>query len=130
MSSKIFKSNPTDNIYGKPRRNHSANREKRLTDKPIAAEAVSFGFQGGKKEKGKSVYVVEEQIKTEVKDTWLSVSITKTANVVSHTHAELRKKYRIEKYNLHPGHVFPESVQSLMLVTLQPFFLNTASFYD
>lgn len=87
--------------------------KQKLREKPIAEETVGFGFQGGKKKKREAVYVVEEQMKTEVKDTRLSVSITKTATVVSHTHAELRKRYRIDKYNLRPGHVFPESIQSL-----------------
>jgi nitric oxide reductase NorQ protein len=84
------------------------------TEKPIVAEAVGFGFQGGKKKQQDSAYVVEEQITTEVKDTRLSVSITKTASVESTSRNDLRKKYRIEKYDLHPGHMFPESVQSLV----------------
>ncbi|MEM3726297.1 MAG: AAA family ATPase [Candidatus Bathyarchaeia archaeon] len=88
--------------------------KQKLTEKPIVAETVGFGFQGGKKQKKDSAYVVEEQIKTEVKDTKLSVSITKTANVAVTSQNDLRKKYRIEKYDLHPGYVFPESVQSLI----------------
>jgi nitric oxide reductase NorQ protein len=58
--------------------------------------------------------VTEEQTKTEIKDTRISVSITKTATTDDYTTAELRKKYRIEKYDLHPGYVFPESVRSLI----------------
>jgi len=90
------------------------NPKQKLTEKPIATETVGFGFQGGKKKKSDAVYFVEEQMKTEVKDTKLSVSITKTANVDSHTYSELRERYRIEKYDLHPGHVFPGAVQSLI----------------
>jgi nitric oxide reductase NorQ protein len=88
--------------------------KQKLTEKPIVAEAVGFGFQGGKKKEKESAYVVEEQIRTEVKHTRLSVSITKTATVDSASYKDLRKKYRIEKYDLHPGHAFPESVQSLV----------------
>jgi nitric oxide reductase NorQ protein len=91
-----------------------SNNKQKLTEKPVVASAVGFGFQGGKKEKSNATYVVEKQIKTAVKDTKLSVSITKSANIDSPTYAELRKKYRIEKYDLHPGYVFPESVQSLI----------------
>ncbi|MGB9675857.1 MAG: AAA family ATPase [Candidatus Bathyarchaeales archaeon] len=91
-----------------------SNNKQKLTEKPAVTSAVGFGFQGGKKEKNNAVYVVEKQIKTAVKDTKLSVSITKSANIDSPTYAELRKKYHIEKYDLHPGYVFPESVQSLI----------------
>ncbi|MEM3596564.1 MAG: AAA family ATPase [Candidatus Bathyarchaeia archaeon] len=91
-----------------------SNNKQKLTEKPLVASAVGFGFQGGKKEKGNAVYVVEKQIKTAVKDTKLSVSITKSANIDSPTYAELRKKYRIDKYDLHPGYAFPETVQSLI----------------
>lgn len=88
--------------------------KQKLTDKPIAVETVGFGFQGGKNRKKDSTLYVEEQITTEVKDTRLSVSITKTANVECASRSDLRKKYNIEKYDLHPGYVFPESVQSLV----------------
>jgi len=88
--------------------------KQKLTEKPNATEGVGFGFQGGKKKKSEAVYLVEEQIKTELKDTRISVSITKTASVDSPTNSELRKRYRIEKYNLHPAHAFPEAVRSLM----------------
>lgn len=91
-----------------------SNNKQKLTEKPAVASAVGFGFQGGKKEKSNAVYIVEKQIKTAVKDTKLSVSIAKSANIDSPTYAELRKKYRIDKYDLHPGYVFPESVQSLI----------------
>ncbi|MEM2118491.1 MAG: AAA family ATPase [Candidatus Bathyarchaeia archaeon] len=91
-----------------------SNTKQKLNEKPAIANAVGFGFQGGKKEKSDAVYVVEKQIKTAVKDTKLSVSITKSANIDSPTYAELRKKYRIDKYDLHPGYIFPESVQSLI----------------
>jgi len=45
--------------------------------KPTAA-SVGFGFQGGKNGKGeKPVYVTEENVRTAIKDTRVSVSITK-----------------------------------------------------
>ena len=88
--------------------------KQKSTEKEMVASAVGFGFQGGKKEKNGAVYVVEEQIKTDVKDTKVSVSITKSAKMHSSSQTELRKKYGIEKYDLHPGYVFPESVRSLI----------------
>ncbi|MEM3642057.1 MAG: hypothetical protein QXH37_09070, partial [Candidatus Bathyarchaeia archaeon] len=91
----------------------SQNKQK-LAEKPMATVAVGFGHQGGKRKTGEAVYVTEEQTRTEIKDTRISVSITKTATVDSNTNAELRKKYRIDKYDLHPGYVFPESVRSLI----------------
>jgi len=90
------------------------NIKQKVTEKPAVTSSVGFGFQGGKKQKSEAVYVVEEQIKTAVKDTKLSVSITKSANLDSPTYAELRRKYRIEKYDLHPGYFFPESTQSII----------------
>lgn len=90
------------------------NDKPKLKEKPATTETVGFGFQSGKKNKSEAVYVVEEQIRTAVKDTRLSVSITKTADVNSQTRTELRKKYRIGKYDLHPGCLFPDSTQSLI----------------
>jgi nitric oxide reductase NorQ protein len=59
--------------------------------------------------------VVEEEIRTAVRDTKLSLSIMKTANVVtSYQREDLRKKYKINKYDLHPGYMFPDSVASLV----------------
>jgi len=86
--------------------------KQKLEEKPIAT--VGFGSQGGKKGKDGAVYVTEEQIKTEIKDTRLSVSIMKSANVDSPSQVELRKKYRTEKYSLHSGYGFPEAVRSLV----------------
>jgi nitric oxide reductase NorQ protein len=91
-----------------------SNAKQKSKDKLAVAEPVGFGFQGGKKQKSKPVYLVEEQMTTEVRDTRLSVSISKTANVDSPSHSELRRKYRIEKYDLHPGYAFPGSLQSLI----------------
>ncbi|MEM2507424.1 MAG: hypothetical protein QXF61_10325, partial [Nitrososphaeria archaeon] len=84
----------------------SQNKQK-LEEKTVAI--VGFGHQGGRRKQGNTVYVTEEQTKTEIKDTRISVSITKTATVDDYTTAELRRKYRINKYDLHPGYVFPES---------------------
>jgi len=88
--------------------------KQKSTEKPPEESAVGFGFQGGKKKKSESVYMVEEQIKTELNDTKLSVSIMKAANIHSVSHVELRRKYQIDKYDLHPGYLFPESQQSLI----------------
>jgi len=88
--------------------------KQKLTEKPPVASAVGFGFQGGKKKKSEAVYMVEELMRTELKDTRLSVSITKAANLDSPSHTELRKKYHIDKYDLHPAYVFPGSQQSLI----------------
>lgn len=81
-------------------------------EKPVVT--VGFGSQGGIKKESGAVYVTEEQIKTEIKDTRLSVSIMKSADVDSPAQVELRMKYQTQKYDLHPGHVFPESVRSLV----------------
>ena len=87
--------------------------------KPNGKEAtpttVGFGYQGGKKKKEeKSIYLVEEQIRAELKDTKLSVSITKAVNIDTPSHAELRNKYRITKYDLHPGYLFSEALRSIV----------------
>ena len=87
----------------------------KVGEKPLATEAVGFGFQGGKKKgSGGSGYVVEEEMRTAVRDTRLSVSITKTAEVATHKREDLIKKYRIDKYDLHPGYCFPDSVTSVI----------------
>ncbi|MEM3458309.1 MAG: AAA family ATPase [Candidatus Bathyarchaeia archaeon] len=88
--------------------------KQKISEKQMETSAVGFGFQGGKKKRSETVYMVEEQVRTELKDTKLSVSITKAANLDSPSHTELRKKYRIDKYDLHPGYVFPESQQTLI----------------
>jgi nitric oxide reductase NorQ protein len=88
--------------------------KQKLTEKPAEEKAVGFGFQGGKKQQDATLYVVEEQIRTALRDTRLSVSITKSANIDAPLNSGLRKKYRIEKYDLHPGYLFPEGVRSLI----------------
>ena len=77
-------------------------------------ETVGFGTQGGKKQNKEAIYVIEEQIKTAVKDTKLSISITKATDISSSSRPELRQKYQIEKYDLHPGYIFPDSTRSLI----------------
>jgi nitric oxide reductase NorQ protein len=91
-----------------------SNAKQKLTEEPTEAKAVGFGFQGGKKQKDKALYLVEEQSRTAVKGTRLSVSITKSAGVDLTTRVDLIEKYRIDKYDLHPGHVFPQTTQSLV----------------
>ena len=86
----------------------------KLKDKQDEVKTVGFGFQGGKKQKKEALYIVEEKMRTAFKDTRVSVSITKSANVNSPSYDVLRKKYKIEKYDLHPGYAFPNSIQSLI----------------
>ncbi|MEM2255032.1 MAG: AAA family ATPase [Candidatus Bathyarchaeia archaeon] len=86
--------------------------KQKLEERPIAA--VGFGFQGGKRKLAHARIFTEEQTRTAIKDTKISVSITRTATSDEEIYAELRKKYRIDKYDLHPGYVFPESVRSLI----------------
>jgi len=80
----------------------------------MAAVTVGFGHQGGRKKGENATYVTEENIKTEIKDTRLSVSITKSAQIDSPSMTVMRKRYHIEKYNLHPGHVFGGSAEALI----------------
>jgi len=91
-----------------------AKTKQKIEEKPvITTSAVGFGFQGGAKKK-RSVLFAEEQTKTEVNDTRISVSIRKSIETEDSSTAALRAKYGIEKYDLHPGYVFPESVRSLI----------------
>ena len=90
-----------------------SNTKLKETEKPMAVVTVGFGSQGGKKKKSETVYI-KEQIKTEIKDTRLSVSIAKAANYESPSVAEMRKHYRIEKYNLHSGYLFDSASQALV----------------
>jgi len=91
-----------------------SNTKLKQTEKPMAAVTVGFGHQGGRKKGENATYVTEENIKTEIKDTRLSVSITKSAQIDSPSMTVMRKRYHIEKYNLHPGHVFGGSAEALI----------------
>ncbi|MEM2280587.1 MAG: ATP-binding protein [Candidatus Bathyarchaeia archaeon] len=108
----IFKSYANNKPIEKEGTPLSYNKQKLLEEKPVAA--VGFGFQGGRKKQTSTAIVTEEQTRTAIKDTKISVSITKTATIDEDRYMELRKKYRIDKYDLHPGYVFPESVRSLI----------------
>jgi nitric oxide reductase NorQ protein len=92
-----------------------SNTKHKPTEKEASSTTVGFGYQGGKKKKEEeSIYLVEEQIRAELKDTKLSVSITKAANIDTPSHTELRNKYRITKYDLHPGYLFSEALRSII----------------
>jgi len=92
-----------------------SNTKHKPTEKEATSSTVGFGYQGGKKKKEEeSVYLVEEQMRAELKDTKLSVSITKAVNIDTPSHTELRNKYRITKYDLHPGYLFPEALRSII----------------
>jgi len=70
--------------------------------------ALGFGSQGQKKQQEK-VRFNETQIRTEINQTKLHLSIRKP-EVVS----PLYTKYGLTKYNLHPNYLFPESLTSLI----------------
>ena len=52
---------------------------------------------------------VEEQFRTKLKNARINLFIRRTESK-----SELLKKYGIEKYDLHPGYEFPESVRDLI----------------
>ena len=89
-------------------------RQKTAEKPMITTSAVGFGFQGGKKRGEKAVLLAEEQTRTEINDTRISISIRKSIETQDASTAALRAKYGIEKYDLHPGYIFPESVRSLI----------------
>ncbi|MCD6088114.1 AAA family ATPase, partial [Candidatus Bathyarchaeota archaeon] len=69
---------------------------------------VSYGSHSIKKEIPDRKYV-EERIKTKIGNAKLNLLIKKTKR-----RSELLKKYGIEKYDLHPGYEFPESVRDMI----------------
>jgi len=70
--------------------------------------ALGFGSQGQKKQKEK-VRFNETQIRTEINQTKLQLSIRKPEQM-----SPLYTKYGAGKYNLHPNYVFSESLASLI----------------
>jgi nitric oxide reductase NorQ protein len=70
---------------------------------------MGFSHQGQKKKQG-AVYLRETRFNTEIEDTRFHISLSKQSN----GKPLLYSKYDISKYNLHPGHVFPESLESLI----------------
>ncbi|RLI12516.1 AAA family ATPase [Candidatus Bathyarchaeota archaeon] len=69
---------------------------------------VSYGSHSIKKEILDRKYV-EERVKTKIGNAKLNLLIKKTKR-----RSELLKKYGIEKYDLHPGYEFPESIRDMI----------------
>ncbi len=88
--------------------------KQKTEDKPtITTSAVGFGTQGRKKGE-RTILIAEEQTRTKINDTRISVSIRKSIETNDASTVALRAKYGIEKYDLHPGYIFPEDVRSLI----------------
>jgi nitric oxide reductase NorQ protein len=83
------------------------------------AASLGFGHQGQKKQ-DEEVRFNETQFRTEVNNAKLLVSIRKPEQQQI---SPLYEKYGASKYNLHPGHIFPESLSSLIPI-------NTPDFVD
>jgi len=69
---------------------------------------MGFSHQG-KKKKQQATQLKQTQIKTEINDARVRVSIWKPT-----AKSPLISKYGVEKYDLHPNYVFPDSVRSLI----------------
>ncbi len=86
----------------------------RSTKKKNGAFTFSMGYgTQGKKEDQKSLLLEEKSLKTQVNGARVQISISKPVLLSEYNHP-LRKKYNIEKYDLHPGYVFPEEVRALI----------------
>ncbi len=79
------------------------------TDEKEESTALGFGRQGHKKQTGK-VHFNETQIRTEINQTRLHLSILKPETQDS----TLSEKYGVTKYNLHPNYFFSDSLNSLV----------------
>ena len=86
-------------------------RQKQKTHSPFAF-TMGYGTQGRKKGQ-EIIYYEEKSAKTEVNNAKIEVSVSKPITLSEYEHP-LRKKYNIEKYDLHPGYVFPEIVRNLI----------------
>jgi len=71
------------------------------------SSSLGFSHQGKKKEE--AIQLKKTQIRTEINDSRINVSIWKPT-----PKSPLISKYGVEKYDLHPGYVFPDSVRSLV----------------
>lgn len=69
--------------------------------------SMGFGHQGRRKKR--EIILEEKRIKTEINNIKVNVSMTKPASK-----SPLISKYGVEKYDLHPGYTFPESLRSLI----------------
>ena len=88
----------------------------------LLPSSMGFSHQGQKKKK-EAVELKKTQIKTEVNDARVCVSIWKPT-----PKSPLISKYGVERYNLHPNHVFPESVRS-MIPSNTPEYLDRGEKY-
>jgi len=89
------------------------------TDEKEKKSSLGFGHQGAKKQK-ETVHFNETQIRTEVNNAKVLLSIRKPEQ---HHTSPLYEKYGVGKYSLHPDFVFPQSLSSLIP-------LNTPEYVD
>jgi nitric oxide reductase NorQ protein len=82
-------------------------------EKETMAIAMGYGVQGKTAKGTRPIYMEEIGIKTELKNARIRVSFKKQQESDDNKTA-LRKKYNIERYDLHPGYIFPEEVRSLI----------------
>jgi nitric oxide reductase NorQ protein len=73
------------------------------------SSAMGFSHQGQKK-KQDALSLKEAQFSAEIADTRFHVSLAKQPN----GKPILYTKYDIEKYSLHPGYIFPDSIESMI----------------
>lgn len=81
-------------------------------DKNGAGVAMGYGVQGNSKKGGNAFLMEEIGIKTELSNARIRVSLKKQQE--NEDKSELRQKYNVERYDLHPGYVFSEEVRSLI----------------
>ncbi|MEM2146321.1 MAG: hypothetical protein QW279_13235, partial [Candidatus Jordarchaeaceae archaeon] len=88
-------------------------RATKQKEKENMAIAMGYGVQGKAAKDAKPIYMEEIGIKTELNNARIRVSFKKQQES-DDDKAALRKKYNIERYDLHPGYIFPEEVRSLI----------------
>lgn len=81
------------------------------------SSSVGFGSQGSKRRE-EAVVLSQTKISTEVNDARVRISVSKAVEK-----PQSYSKYNVDKYDLHRGYLFPESVNSLIPV-------NTPDFVD
>ncbi len=79
------------------------------TESSEDSSAMGFSHQGRKKQ-GRTSHLKETRFRTEIDDTRFFISLAKTSDAKP----PLYSKYDISKYNLHPGHFFSDSLESLI----------------
>lgn len=98
---------PVTTIYGQRKRSAGYLSQTDQQQQPVAA--MGFSHQGQKK-KEQVAYMKELEIKTERDNAKFHISLAKQVNQKA---SPLIGKYGTQKYDLHPGYVFPESIQRL-----------------